>query len=72
MKIKAPLVLLAIEPVDCLRLREMAPTGEQFVVRLTANDPMFEQANKPDRPSILSLDVTLALEITQAADQKNR
>jgi hypothetical protein len=50
----------------------MAPTGEQFVVRLTANDPMFEQANKPDRPSILSLDVTLALEIIQAADQKNR
>jgi hypothetical protein len=50
----------------------MAPTGEQFVVRLAANDPMFEQADKRDRPSILSLDVTLALEITQAADQKNR
>src|SRR5665213_1898636 len=27
MKIKAPLALLAIESVDCFRLREMAPTG---------------------------------------------
>jgi hypothetical protein len=36
------------------------------------NRSMFELANKRDRPFILSLDVTLALEITRTGDQKNR